>query len=362
MNLMIDSPNGAAGERLSGDGLPRGGTKAFSIPTFDVSSPGFRPEAFAEAFRTFQIVHLRNTTKGLAKRKHTTWKDIGGIFEGLDPSDRESWCIETQKGEAISAATFLEPRVAATRAYCSFLIQKDKNAYQAAVEKLPLKELGWTEWHYEPALWLFFGRNSLGNGDLEGRAEHTDSVSHDGTWHYQLSGTKEWYLRPSPKLMVHLQSHLSPDLQLPLQETTRIRLECMEGDVIVINTRLWFHSTVIPPQQFPSVSYARDFRETTETRTTEEGSDGMKNVDGLYATKDIEVGSIIFTEKDAPDCELHRSSVNPNCEVVELEDGTSAVVSSRSIAEGEFFCVAESSEEEDGSEDGSNDDSSASDS
>ena len=72
----------------------------------------------------------------------------------------------------------------------------------------------------------------------------------------------------------------------------------------------------------------------------------MTNVDGLYATNDIAAGTIIFTEADMPDCELHRSSTNPNCEVVELEDGTNAVVSSRAVSAGEFFCVPESSEED----------------
>jgi hypothetical protein len=344
LNLTNDSNDGAAEKRAE--------PKPLSIPTFDLASPDFSPEAFAEAFRTFQVVHLRDSEKGLAEPNDMTWKDIGGIFEGLDTSDRESWCVETQKGAPTSPVEFLEPKVTKTRGYCSFLVQKDKNAYQAALEQLPLQELGWAKWHYEPALWLFFGRNSLGNGDLEGRVEHTDSVSHDGTWHYQLSGTKQWYLRPSPKCMVHLQSHLGHELHPSLQETP-IRFDCMEGDVIVVNTRLWFHRTVIPPQEFPSVSYARDFRETKETGVTEESSDGMKNVDGLYATNDIEAGTIIFTEKDAPDNELHRSSVNPNCEVVEMDDGTGAVVSSRAIAEGEFFCVPESSDEEDGSDEDS---------
>jgi hypothetical protein len=357
MNLMNDNKNGAAEKQLSGDGQPLAGTKPLAIPFFDLSSPDFSPEVFADAFRTFQVVHLRDTTKGPAEPNDMTWKDVAGIFEGLDASDRESWCIETQKGAPVSAEDFLEPIVSKTQAYCSFIVQKDKDAYQAALEKLPLQELGWTKWHYEPALWFFFGRNSPENGDLEGRAEHTDSVSHDGTWHYQLSGTKEWYIRPSPKLMVHLQSHLQPELQPSLQETTPIRLDCMEGDVIVINTRLWFHRTVIPPQQFPSVSYARDLWETAEA--AKESGDGMKNVDGLYATNDIEVGTVIFTEKDAPDSELHRSSANSNCEVVEMEDGTSAVVSSRDIAEGEFFCLGESSDEDDvDEEDVSDDDSS----
>jgi hypothetical protein len=74
----------------------------------------------------------------------------------------------------------------------------------------------------------------------------------------------------------------------------------------------------------------------------------MTDLDGLYATNDVEQGTIILKESNMPDCELHRSATDPNCEVVELEDGTSAVVSSRPITAGEFLCVAESSDEEDG--------------
>ena len=81
----------------------------------------------------------------------------------------------------------------------------------------------------------------------------------------------------------------------------------------------------------------------------------MTNVDGLYATKDIALGTIIFTEVDMPDCELHRSSTDPNCEVVELEDGTNAVIAARPISSGEFFCVPESSDDEEGSDANDND-------
>ena len=71
----------------------------------------------------------------------------------------------------------------------------------------------------------------------------------------------------------------------------------------------------------------------------------MTNVDGLYATADIEGDTIIFTEADMPSCELHRSSTNPNCQVAELEDGSRAVVSIRHIASGEFFTVPESDDD-----------------
>jgi hypothetical protein len=137
-------------------------------------------------------------------------------------------------------------------------------------------------------------------------------------------------------------------------EATRIHVDCQVGDVIVVNTRLWFHQTMIPAQDEPSVSYARDFW-TDETKgrhnsQSATGATSMTNVDGLYATNDIEAGSIIFRESDMPDCEVHRSRTNPNCEVVELEDGENAIVSICPIAAGDFFCLPESSDEEEGEE------------
>lgn len=75
----------------------------------------------------------------------------------------------------------------------------------------------------------------------------------------------------------------------------------------------------------------------------------MSNVDGLYATSDIEAGVIIFTQESMPDCSLHRSD-NPNCEIVETEEGQMAVVSARNIKSGEFFCVANSDDESSNSE------------
>ena len=87
------------------------------------------------------------------------------------------------------------------------------------------------------------------------------------------------------------------------------------------------------------------------TPSGKEEDSGMTNIDGLYATEAIDAGTIIFTEIDMPDCELHRSSISAaNCEVVELEDGTSAVVSRRNIFAGEFFCIPESDDEPDDEE------------
>jgi len=319
-------------------------TNSPSVPRFDVASDSFDPKAFAEAFTTFRLVHLINVKDDLPKERSFTWKDIGRLFARLDSTDQESWCIETFRGSTSSPTNFLRPQLTSARAYCSFLVQKDKPSYQWTLGKLPIRELEWTDWSYERALWIFFGRNRHGNEDLEGRPEHTDSISHDGTWHYQLSGKKLWFLRPTRKFLQQLREELCPEKMELWNDSTRMCVTCNAGDMIVVDTSLWFHRTVIPPQDEPSVSYARDFHQKETARV--EGGNAMTNLEGLYATDDIEANTVLFTENDMPDCELHRTPVNPNCEVVELEDGTSAVVSSRQIAAGEFFCVADSSGEE----------------
>lgn len=265
--------------------------------------------------------------------------------------------------------------------------------------------------------------------DLLGRPEHTDSISHDGTWHYQLSGTKRWCIRPTKKLLTHFdqlhepyewddtttisstnfyyqrqnkksKSTFGKDKKLDNGKesdsindcktgTGSIQVDCHQGDVFIINTRLWYHQTILPPQPDPSVSYARDFwlrpkRETRNanneadqtTTTAESTNDGgkstrvrmnddddddptkgitMTNIDGLYAVEDIEEGTIIFREDTMPDIELHRSATNSNCDVVEVIDvdgvEIQAVVSTRPIVAGEFFCMPESDDDE-GEEEG----------
>lgn len=234
--------------------------------------------------------------------------------------------------------------------------------------------VGGSGWDYEPCLWIFFGRNNSANGkDLEGRPEHTDQISHDGTWHYQLSGTKRWLLRPTPQLLrswKQNKENIASDgdddndgdlgkgdsiIEEAEEEPKQIGIDCRQGDVLIVNTRLWRHQTILPTQTEPSVSYARDFWINKTRKSDNARNDAnagqkstMTNVDGTYAMDDIAEDTIIFKEDDMPDCELHRSSdaEKANCKVVELEDGLQAVVSSRFISAGEFFCIPESSDEE----------------
>jgi hypothetical protein len=297
-----------------------------------------------DLFKKHQIVHLKNVVRSA---NCLNWREISTLFQNLNNVDQESWCIEQDRRRAYqSPLAFLKPFLTSDCAYCSFLVQNDHAGYEETLNRLPMKELAETTLYYETALWFFFGRNPLNSDTLEGRPEHIDSVSHDGSWHYQLSGTKVWHVRPSSSLLEHARKHC-PGKRLTMD--SHFRLECQDGDVILLNTCLWFHRTVIPSQPLPSVSYARDFR--LDPPSTQ-GEGGMTNVDGLYATETIKAGTVVFTENDMPNCELHRSSTNPNCEVVELDDGTNAVVSIRTIVSGEFFCVPDSDDESSDDHDG----------
>jgi len=115
-----------------------------------------------------------------------------------------------------------------------------------------------------PHYWIFAGYNPLiscGNDDddcndgwLSGRPEHTDSIEGiDGTFHHQLLGGKTWRLRPTRELRDRCDGVFDRAL------LDRYEIHVEEGDVLVVNTRLWWHSTAIPPSGW-SVSYARDLR------------------------------------------------------------------------------------------------------
>ncbi|CAE7748929.1 Gapdh, partial [Symbiodinium pilosum] len=109
----------------------------------------------------------------------------------------------------------------------NFLVQRpEKKAGKPAI-KLP---------KHSNAAWVFFGRNA-GSRILRGRAEHTDVIQHSGTWHVQLKGEKVWTLKPTEELRMKVPS---------LKRTGRVQVRCRQGDVLCINTRLWWHSTHIP--------------------------------------------------------------------------------------------------------------------
>ncbi|KAL7470895.1 hypothetical protein ACHAXS_011185 [Conticribra weissflogii] len=401
---------------------------------------------FKSFFSRFQVLHIRGFNGDIIDASafstgDTSFHagDVKSLFESLNSKDKDTWCIENNarnddQGGA-SPEEFLDAGDYKHRGYCSFLVQHSKDVMKDLLEnRLPVVDLpvekddcvredgeynqehgtshssdqckkrqDVMKVHYGTCLWFFFGKNKVNDynstnvdSTIQGRPEHTDSVTHDGTWHYQLSGTKIWKLRPTTELMNLIKEFYQKDNEddnsmdfralakkrkldteenRPEDSGTRengngdndvIEVECKQGDIIVLNTRLWWHSTMIPPQDVPCISYARDIyfpSSDVENDATKKGGEiyhktyiheqsaSMSNVDGMYAAEDIEASTILFTEHTMPDCELHRSKSDPNCHVVELQDESTgevymAVVSLRDIKAGEFFCILESDEED----------------
>lgn len=108
----------------------------------------------------------------------------------------------------------------------------------------------------KPHVWLFFGSNGA-VAPMPGRPEHRDNVQSDGTWHVQLSGSKEWRLRPYPDPS-EWKSCAPPDVP-----SGRLRVIVEAGAALLVNTRLYLHETSIPGSQpgpdALSMSLARDF-------------------------------------------------------------------------------------------------------
>ncbi|OEU07353.1 hypothetical protein FRACYDRAFT_251159 [Fragilariopsis cylindrus CCMP1102] len=88
-----------------------------------------------------------------------------------------------------------------------------------------------------------------------GRAEHVDEVTHSGTYHIQIAGTKTWWIRPHPDcsfLNEELSSLVSSSSSSSLDNTnhnnnsncfSRMKINVEEGDVFVLNTKIWYHNT-----------------------------------------------------------------------------------------------------------------------
>lgn len=353
--------------------------------------------AFQDAYDGHQVLHIRGYKPNHLSNENDDFfraDHVKDLFDSLGEQDKASWCIENKKNhksddeDGAKPGSFLQNNKKG-RGYCSFLVQHSKDVLDDLLtSSLPMVHLpvqksnskdgdtaALMKVDYGPALWMFFGKNYNSNEALLGRPEHTDSVTHDGTFHYQLSGTKIWRLRPTAELMEAMasreqsQSSSTTNKKRKVEEiesdkeanNPHIEVECREGDILLLNTRLWWHSTIISSQDVPCISYARDiyFTQQQDDAAQEEKPDresSMTNVDGTYAAEAIEADTILFTERNMPDIELPRSKSDPNCQVVELEDedgGTfMAVVTLREIKEGEFFCLMESDDEEESGDEG----------
>ena len=184
--------------------------------------------------------------------------------------------------------------------------------------------------------------------------------------HEQVAGKKTWFVRPmeehdewggnAPKVVVAEKrgnkNKRQKGARAP-QTAPSLCIECEEGDILMINTRLWWHRTELPfeGKERASVSIARDFycdstrmgqKERREER--EEGDQIFVNRDGIYTSVAVEKDCVILRESEMPDCELPRSE-EPNAYIGELDSGEMALLAAHAIPAGEWLSVAPSDDE-----------------
>lgn len=301
-------------------------------------------EDFLDLFTKFQLLYVR--AEGGRRRKPVVLKAIRTVYKEHPKMVQKTFCVEASDGSADLGEKPVEVLLRPTRVppgswYSSFIIQRNRKALgdflkgtlpRGAPDFLqPCKGTAKAPVHSN-ALWVFFGRNPA-TRPLCGRPEHTDAIAHSGTWHVQLAGSKVWHVRPTAELSRKVPA---------LRGAGPFRIHCKLGDVLCINTRLWWHHTHIPGKSSFSLSIARDMY--LDGRSS--AACNMTNVDGHYALKTIPAGAVIFTEEEAPRLELPRSSsASANCGLRELQ-GRMVVVAKRRIRQGEWFSLSDSEAED----------------
>ena len=336
-----------------------------TIPTLDCGSTTLKD--FCNMYASTCCIVFRATTHTHTKKKRKRKLDTNyhlehllQTFQSASPKDQESWCVETTKNETnscIKPIDFLSPsNEHQADGYCSFILQDENissftNSIEVPIFPISKQQDGDSNNNsiqMSRPIWIFVGRNSSKTLALEGRSEHTDNIQHDGTVHYQVSGTKTWYIRPTQELLNQCISK-----NITLEDSYRVTLS--EGDRIVINTRLWWHRTEIPPppqddsDRNVSISYAQDVyldgRKVPREGTEEE--EVMSNVEGAWAVGFIPKGTELLTDSSSVD-ELPMQRTNDidkaNCKLVIVskegeEPVQRAVVTLRDIQESEFFIL-----------------------
>ena len=200
---------------------------------------------------------------------------------------------------------------------------------------------------HQAPLWWFVGRNASSCASLPGRPEHTDDVAFF-TWHYQCAGAKEWTLRPTSALVAS---------RFGDRPSGAVRVRCEEGDVLLLSTREWWHSTTIPPLDGGlSVSYAREFA-LSEVAAGEpaqrmhehaaecdvdccsDDDDDEPTAAPLIAEAAFAAGAVVLSESEMADVELPVSD-EPNCTVAEdPATGDMCIMALTDIAVGEEMTV-----------------------
>ena len=291
-------------------------------------------ESFWNEFKRKRIAAVRSVAnvEGFGR------EDVIDLCKRIESDLKDTFSIEC--GHAIDSSVISAKSRSSW--YVSFIVQNEKAVLDQFVESLPISEIPSRigRLKHSDAVWVFIGQNYSRKNCLDGRAEHTDSLSDaDATWHCQTRGTKLWFVRPSATLMKMFDREEDREFW---QHRDRVCIEMQRGDLLLIDTQLWWHHTKIPitvGSDHVSLSYARDIRLNNRDENSSSDRTILTNIDCVYASNDISRGDVVLTEHDLPDCELSTSST-PNCLVTEDDTGTGVLIALRDIKQGEIFTVA----------------------
>ena len=227
-------------------------------------------------FKKYQYVYIKNFSPVDRSNNFQVFNSILKFIETypklLEAFQTENVGNSSESLELVHSNTFTSniDQLHLGSWYCSAILQtdpasKDKILLDNFINSLPMicpfDKLNDTGILYDNALWLFLGKiDSRFSKRLLGRREHTDSVDCSGTWHYQLLGKKIWRIRPDEENVEWYGS--VPDLSE--FDGGKIEIICEEGDVLIVNTKLWLHQTELEINSdeiygSQSFSYARDF-------------------------------------------------------------------------------------------------------
>lgn len=287
------------------------------------------PDGFLERFQRLGFLWVKSGSSKLPNAQ--------AVLKFLDQNSmicERHWTIENL-GDCKSESK-LTPSSVSTFSDQSFYVstivhRQDMNALQQLLRLLPDMPEPFQDLLVTGGAWLFVGhapeKERKRKRSLLGRAEHVDEVGHSGTYHFQVSGTKIWWIRPHPELFESDLPDLSTIPEAERSENTkswRIKAEVEEGDIFVLNTKIWYHHTELPQGEAWSISIARDFYLPVPCPIT--------------ASK----GDAIFEEDEIPD-DIPQTEY-PNCALVEVqgddtEEPKIILVATQDIKVGDFLSI-----------------------
>ena len=165
----------------------------YAVPILEAAGDGsFSWRKFLHDYSAHKVVLLRSfqDTHGFGLR------DVSDIFE-RSASAKKTWCTENKfRGRVETNRLDPSNQRAGDSWYASFILQEDPKLLGKVVHSLPLSELTQqhsrfakstnekkSTWVHTSSVWFFVGSNTNPDATpMKGRKEHTDAISHDGTW------------------------------------------------------------------------------------------------------------------------------------------------------------------------------------